>query len=96
MRWSRFIFSTALLTCTLQVSAGDSIDVEDVPESKYDKRIHRYQRHWAALIPTEFVIQNAGNMGIASAGIGWDYGKRGQWETDLLLGYIPAHDSSRC
>ena len=95
MRWSRFIFSTALLTCTLQVIAGDSIYVEDVPESKYDKRIHRYQRHWAALIPTEFVIQNAGNMGIASAGIGWDYGKRGQWETDLLLGYIPAHDSSR-
>ena len=32
-------------------------------------------------------------MGLLSWGIGWDYGKRGQWETDLLLGFIPRFSS---
>ena len=32
-------------------------------------------------------------MGLLSWGIGWDYGKRGQWETDLLLGFIPRYSS---
>ena len=50
---------------------------------------------WASLIPTHLVIQNAGNMGIVSAGIGWSYGKRHQWECDLMFGYIPIHDSNR-
>ena len=55
----------------------------------------RKQNAWLSLIPTHFVIQNAGNMGVVSAGIGWSYGKRRQWETELLFGYIPKHDSSR-
>ena len=63
--------------------------------SRYDKRIHRYRKHWNALIPSQFVIQNAGNMGIVSVGTGWDYGKRKQWETHLLFGYIPKHESTR-
>lgn len=56
---------------------------------KYDKRVHRYRRAWEALIPTHTKLQYAGGMGLLSWGIGWDYGKRGQWETDLLLGFIP-------
>ena len=51
---------------------------------KYDKRVHRYRRAWEALIPTHTKLQYAGGMGLLSWGIGWDYGKRGQWETDLL------------
>jgi hypothetical protein len=74
--------------------ADDSIYVEG-KQSKYDLRSIHIRQHWAALIPTRFVVQNAGNMGQLSAGIGWAYGKRGQWETDLLLGYIPKHQSSR-
>lgn len=34
-------------------------------------------------------------MGVLSAGIGWSYGKREQWETDLLVGYVPKHKSTR-
>lgn len=75
--------------------AADSVYVSQTKESRYDRRIHRYRKHWAALIPMQFVIQNAGNMGAISAGIGWNYGKRKQWETDLLFGYIPKHQSSR-
>ena len=47
------------------------------------------------LIPTQGVIQNAGNMGLVSCGVGWDYGRRSQWETHLLLGYVPKHKSKK-
>ncbi len=63
--------------------------------SKYDVSMERKYKAWASLIPTHFLIQNAGNMGTLSIGIGWSYGKRRQWETDLLFGFIPKHDSSR-
>ncbi len=41
------------------------------------------------------MIQNAGNMGLVSVGVGWNYGRRKQWETNLLFGFIPKHDSRR-
>ena len=84
-----------LLACTVQVMADDSIAVEQAKESKYERSLERKQKMWASLIPTHFVIQNAGNMGFLSAGIGWSYGKNRKWETDLLIGFIPKHDSSR-
>ncbi len=95
MKWNRFIFSILLLFFILPAVADDSIYVQQVKESRYDQRVNKYRKHWAALIPTQFVIQNAGNMGILSAGIGWDYGKRRQWETNLLVGFIPAHQTTR-
>lgn len=95
MKRSLFIFSLLVLLGAVRAWADDSIYVAQTSESKYDKRVHRYRKQWASLIPTQFVVQNAGNMGILSAGIGWDYGKRRQWETDFLWGYIPAHKSSR-
>lgn len=48
-----------------------------------------------ALIPSQIMAQNAGNMGAISAGIGWDYGKHSQWETNLMIGLIPKHSSKR-
>ena len=61
--------------------------------TRYDRRILRYRRHWDVLMPTQTVIQTCGNMGIISLGIGWDYGKRSQWETHLLFGIVPKYDS---
>lgn len=93
-----FIFSSLMLTLLTGAhgaTTNDSIFTEQAEGSHYDKRIHRYRKHWAALIPTQFVLQNAGNMGLLSLGIGWDYGKHRQWETDLLFGYVPKHDSTR-
>lgn len=95
MNKSRYFISIVLLLFVLQAAAGDSIYVVEDTLSRYDMRVHRFREHWAALIPTRFVVQNAGNMGALSAGIGWSYGKRGQWETDLLVGFIPKHQSSR-
>jgi len=34
-------------------------------------------------------------MGLLSVGTGWDYGKRNQWETDILLGFLPKFSSDR-
>ena len=95
MKQSRLITSLLMLLCSLQITAGDSIYVQQSHESKYDMRIRRYRKHWAGLIPTQFVIQNAGNMGLLSAGLGWNYGSRRQWETDLMVGFIPKHQSTR-
>lgn len=100
MRWNRYFISALLLlsatkTMAEQYDKMDSIYVSNPSENRYDTRVLRYRRHWAALIPTQFVVQNAGNMGAISAGVGWNYGKRGQWETHLLFGVIPKHQSSR-
>ena len=92
MKWKRLSISAVMLMCALHMTAGDSIDIK---QSKYEKRMQRMQNTWAALIPSHYVIQNAGNMGIVSMGTGWSYGKHRQWETDLLFGYIPQHESTR-
>lgn len=94
MRRKRYIISLMLLLVSA-CAVADSIYVSQPSESRYDKRVLRYRKHWEALIPAQFVIQNAGNMGLLSAGIGWNYGKRKRWETQLLLGYIPKHESTR-
>ncbi len=73
----------------------DNIYTERQKSKKEDRRIHRYRKYWGALIPTQFVAQNAGNMGLFSMGIGWDYGHHRQWETHLLIGFIPKYKSSR-
>lgn len=95
MKWNIFLTNLIMMVCTVTASATDSIYVEETPLSKYELTLQHKKKIWASLIPTHFVIQNAGNMGILSAGIGWSYGKHRQFETDLLLGYIPKHDSSR-
>jgi hypothetical protein len=76
-------------------SSKQNVYKENGHESVYDRRIHYFRKYWAALIPTQVVVQNAGNMGLFSIGLGWDYGKHRQWETHVLWGYIPKYDSTR-
>lgn len=100
MRLSRFkLMTAALLTVVAGIlraeTKSDSILVSDTANhfSRYDKRIHRYRAHWDNLIPTQHVLQFAGNMGLMSVGIGWDYGRHRQWETHFLIGLVPKYDS---
>ena len=88
MKW--FIFNLLLLS-GLTVATSNL----QAQETKYDKRIHRYRKHWENLIPTHLKLQYAGNMGAVSVGTGWDYGKRNQWETDVYLGFLPKKSSKR-
>lgn len=84
---------------TLSIESGislpDSMEKKDsvLVMTKYDRRVHRYRKNWGSLIPTQVILQTCGNMGLFSLGIGWDYGKRRQWETQLLLGFIPKYNS---
>lgn len=94
MRWSRFIISIVMSMQTVGLMAEDSIKVAADGSSDYERRVELRQRRWASLIPNLFVVQNAGNMGVLSIGTGWSYGHH-HWETQLLWGYIPKHESSR-
>lgn len=101
------IVLTLLLFCSEDVLAymdrdrsdkegtSDTVWISTPKPSKYDKRIHRFRKGWNSLIPTHNKIQFAGNMGMFSFGTGWNYGQRDQWETDILWGFIPKHDSHR-
>ena len=55
-------------------------------ERRWDKRKHLQYKGWEKLKPTHIKMQYAGGMGLLSTGIGWDYGRRCQWESDFLLG----------
>lgn len=94
-----FFICTASAISVPDSSKPNSHPDSVVPESKrfhrYDRRIRRFRHKWEQLIPTHSKIQFAGNMGLLSAGTGWNYGRKNQWETDLLLGFIPKHSSKR-
>lgn len=80
----------------LREAEEDSIFIKyDDEPSKYDRRVNRYRKHWGRLIPTHIMLQYAGNMGFMSLGGGWDYGRRNQWETSLMFGYLPKFDSDK-
>ena len=71
---------------------ADTVQVADSLEmSRYERRMKRYSSVWQSLQPSQFIMQNAGNMGFLSFGLGWNYGKRNQWETHLLFGWIPKY-----
>lgn len=48
----------------------------------------------ASLLPTQAVCQCGGGMGSVSAGAGWRYGAGRRWETEMIVGIVPRHDSS--
>lgn len=61
--------------------------------SRYEKSVRKWYRVWNKLIPSQFTLQYAGSIGAVSGGLGWHYGKKKQWETDLLVGYLPQADA---
>ncbi|MCC8146789.1 MAG: hypothetical protein LIO93_10230 [Bacteroidales bacterium] len=64
-------------------------------QTKYEERVDKYKSRWENLIPTHQKIQYAGGMGLFSLGVGWDYGKNNQWETDAFLGFLPRYNTKR-
>ena len=68
MKWRRLIFSAITLLPAMHMTASDSIAIEqDHVESRYEQRLQRIQNTWASLVPTHFVIQNAGSAAEADA-----------------------------
>ena len=73
------------ITCAFE---ADSLHLTS--QRRWDKRTHQKYSGWERLRPTHAKFQYAGGMGVSSFGVGWDYGKRRQWETDFLVGFLPA------
>ena len=101
-KWFIFSVLTYLFLCaTEEALAKDTIrtPVDSAAAvslaNRYDHRVHRYRKHWETLIPTQLVLQYAGNMGFVSVGTGWNYGKRNQWETQVFFGILPKYQSRR-
>ncbi len=90
MKWFIFKYSFTLGMALLLFCYNASAQ-----ENRYDRRVHHYRKRWENLIPTHTKIQFAGNMGLLSVGTGWDYGKKNQWETDILLGFLPKFSSDK-
>ena len=57
------------------------------------ERLDDYHSWWQNLIPKYQKLQYAGSIGFLSMGVGWDYGRQKQWETDVLLGFVPRFSS---
>ena len=94
--WALLLLSAGSAANATEIAVEEGLGKESSEEdslTRYDRRILRYRKHWDVLMPTQSVIQTCGNMGIISLGIGWDYGKRSQWETHLLFGIVPKYDS---
>ena len=82
MKASRIKSLLALLLLALPIKAQEL--------TPYQERLEKYKERWERLIPRYTKLQFAGSMGLVSLGLGWDYYQR-HWETDVLLGFIPAY-----
>lgn len=95
MNWSTFKYLLTLLLAIPVNLLAITDEPQEVSDTKrWDKRIHLRYEGWERMKPTHVKMQYAGGMGVLSTGVGWDYGKRRQWETDVLLGYLPAKYAS--
>lgn len=90
MKWSIFkgilVGGLAAMTLLPLQAQNDSV-APTVRERRWDQRTHLRYEGWERLKPTHLKWQYAGGMGLNSVGIGWDYGRRCQWETDFLVGF---------
>lgn len=86
-RLSVFRFLTVLFATVFSLS-GSVASGQD-----YQQRLNHIREGWAALIPQIADVQYAGNIGVVSVGVGWDYGSHNTWETHLMLGYLPRWQS---
>lgn len=73
----------------------DTIYLQPEPLVGYEKKENRIKNNWQRVIPRYSKAQFAGSMGLISVGTGWDYGKKKQWETDLLFGFVPKYSSGK-
>lgn len=97
MRWSiiRIGIITIFLSLAINVFGDTEYDREQRRAERHQRQLQRYKSRWNRLIPKYQNIQYAGSMGLFSLGAGWDYGKKKQWETELLFGLIPQFSSNK-
>lgn len=80
---SKLLFS-AIIALAIILMPGKAFSA-----NKYEHRLERRVEVWQQLIPNLYILQYGGGFSTISAGVGWDYGKSNQWETHVLLGFVP-------
>ena len=90
MKWS--IIKTGFVALLLFVGTGvmgdEREDQQERRAERHKRKLERYQSNWNKLIPKYQNLQFAGSIGLLSAGIGWDYGKQRQWESEIMFGFV--------
>lgn len=64
-------------------------------EETIDHRLQLKKSLWEKIMPEQHLVQFAGGMGMFNFGSGWEYGSQRQWETDILVGFIPRFSSDK-
>ncbi len=85
MKW--FLFSLRIFSVLFVLLLEEKAIAEDAGNKRSDR--------WKSFLPTHVKFQYAGSMGLVSAGPGWQYGKKKQWETSMMLGYVPKYVTSK-
>lgn len=93
MRWfiSKGMNRIGVIVILLVLFCG----TQGIAQTKHEEKVERYKNRWNNLIPRYQKLQYAGAMGLFSLGVGWDYGKKKQWESDFFLGYLPKFDGDK-
>lgn len=86
---------TVLLSFTTVVMGEEGDDRQERRAERHKRKLERYQSKWNSLIPKYQNLQFAGSIGLLSAGVGWDYGRQRQWETEIMFGFIPEFSSDK-
>ncbi len=85
------IFTTTHTVCGICcMNSNINHDISKIQSSDTNRY---YRKQWNKLIPSYSKIQIAGGIGRVAIGPGWDYGRKSQWETDFLIGYLPKYKS---
>lgn len=87
--------STALQQFNIKAHLhDDSVTIAELNDkiARYEARLARRHKIWLSVLPSFYRLQFAGSIGLINAGAGWHYGKRHQWETDFMFGYVPRYD----
>ena len=88
-----FVFLVNNTTVSAQKVIKDTVFI--ITDSIKPNGQKNYRAGWGKLIPEYGKLQYAGNMGFLSIGGGWDYGKKKQWETDILVGFLPHYSTAK-
>lgn len=98
MKWRGAIFSVMLWGASCVYAMPSDTLLYHLQEKKevsvYERRAEKRMTRWQRMIPSHYKAQFAGSIGVASLGLGWTYGKNDQWETDMMLGYLPKFESA--
>ncbi len=62
---------------------------ENARDSRYQHHVAHAKKTWTKLVPNQLTLQYAGSIGAWNVGLGWHYGRKLRWESELLLGFVP-------